>query len=144
MIIFYLKVGKQNSVGAQYVSLAKPATTGGSSCIWKGIVSHELLHALGFWHEQSRADRDNYVRINWQNIITDQQHNFNKYTTGVDYLGQPYDYYSIMHYEWNAFSKNGYATIESLKPGVELVNASKKDRLTDIDVNEIRAHYGCY
>ncbi len=50
------------SAGAQQVSLQSP------SCFYIGIAAHELMHALGFWHEQSRADRDKYVRINWANI----------------------------------------------------------------------------
>lgn len=121
----------------------KPTQTSRSSCLHTGIVAHELNHALGFWHEQSRADRDDYVKINWENIATEQQHNFNKYTTQADTLGLPYDYFSIMHYEWNAFSTNGQATVVALQPGVNLVNASQKKSLTDIDIAEIRKYYDC-
>ena len=47
-----------------------------------------------------------------------------------------------MHYEWNAFSTNGKATIEALD-GTELLPAYKKDNLSDIDIAEIRKAYNC-
>ena len=40
----------------------------GNGCEYKGIVQHEIFHALGRIHEQSRPDRNSYVRINEKNI----------------------------------------------------------------------------
>ncbi|XP_064646669.1 zinc metalloproteinase nas-13-like [Lineus longissimus] len=91
--------------GTQPVSLA-------SGCRIKGIVIHELGHAIGFNHEQTRPDRDNYVTIYNQNIVSGMEFNFNKYTTqAIDSMGVPYDYSSVMHYGGTAFSKNGRYTI---------------------------------
>ncbi|XP_055355261.1 zinc metalloproteinase nas-6-like [Paramacrobiotus metropolitanus] len=38
-----------------------------------GCIQHELLHTLGFYHEQSRLDRDDYVIVNWDNIAAGVQ-----------------------------------------------------------------------
>ena len=38
------------------------------NCWYKGIVIHEIAHAIGFFHEQSRTDRDSYVKVLYQNI----------------------------------------------------------------------------
>ena len=39
-----------------------------ATCMVSGIIQHELTHVLGFYHEQSRPDRDTYVSIQWSNI----------------------------------------------------------------------------
>lgn len=46
----------------QVVNLQNPG------CVHHGVVVHELMHALGFYHQQSAADRDEWVKINWENI----------------------------------------------------------------------------
>ena len=69
--------------------------------VWfqKGVIVHELAHALGVHHEQTRADRDKHVRIMENNIPRLLQYNFDKYKTEpLDSQGIPYDYSSIMHY----------------------------------------------
>jgi hypothetical protein len=59
------------------------------------IIAHEICHALGFVHEQSRTDRDTYVEIVWDNIIDEKEHNYEIRDT-VNLT--PYDFDSLMHY----------------------------------------------
>ena len=64
-----------------------------------GYVLHELMHTAGFWHEHSRADRDDYIEIIWDNIREESKGNFDKYTSEqIDHLGAKYDKCSLMHY----------------------------------------------
>lgn len=66
------------------------------------IIVHEFGHALGYWHEQSNPDRDNYVQIEWDRIIEGKDHNFAKHPLAGTY--GPYDFDSVMHYGQCAFS----------------------------------------
>lgn len=82
-------------------------------------ISHEVMHALGFIHEQSRPDRDRFVKINWDKI--DPEH-ASQYEIAPDEvarlsLTRPFDYKSTMLYEATMFAKSpGEITLESLTP----------------------------
>jgi hypothetical protein len=81
-------------------------------CMRVGTIVHEFLHALGFYHQQSATERDDYVTIMWENIEDGHEHNFDKYSSDViTNFGTTYDYGSVMHYSAYAFSKNGEMTI---------------------------------
>ena len=40
----------------------------GPGCLWQYVVVHEILHSLGFQHEQKRPDKDDYIQMRWDNI----------------------------------------------------------------------------
>jgi hypothetical protein len=63
---------------------------------------HELGHTLGFYHEQSRSDRNDYITINWDNIDSTNRHNFVISDEATEY--GPYDFDSVMHYAACDFS----------------------------------------
>lgn len=69
-----------------------------------GSVIHEIGHAVGYFHEQQRPDRDQFVTVNTGNIESGKDGNFTIRSGTV--LG-PYDLGSIMHYPRNAFSTGG-------------------------------------
>ena len=90
--------------GQQYIRVV-----GGSV----GLVMHEIGHALGLWHEQARADRDQHVTIHWEDILPGKEHNFQTYVErgrdGRDMFR--YDLGSLMHYGSTAFGIDGATTI---------------------------------
>ncbi|MGC3938540.1 M12 family metallopeptidase [Roseobacter sp. EG26] len=97
--------------GEQFVNLGPGCTLGNTI--------HEIGHALGLWHEQSRSDRDQHVEVRYDNIHNSALHNFNRHIyDGVD--RGPYDYGSIMHYPPNAFAKDPLKPTLVAPDGVEI------------------------
>ncbi|MCP9751809.1 M12 family metallopeptidase [Ferruginibacter sp. HRS2-29] len=97
-------VGKQG--GEQVIKVTYDVTS--------RVIAHELLHSLGFWHEQSRYDRDNYIVIDTSNIEEKNRHNF-QIEPGTP-LGE-YDYKSIMHYDAYGFAKDPEKPVIRCKNG---------------------------
>lgn len=124
--------------GAQDLNLQ----AGNPGCIFKGIVSHELIHAIGFYHEQSRTDRDDYVTINWGNIQSGTEGNFDKYSAGqVNPFNTPYDYGSIMHYSAYSFAVN--PSVPTIIPKDAGAGIGQRDRLSARDIQKLRNMYNC-
>uniref|UniRef100_A0A915HN43 Metalloendopeptidase n=1 Tax=Romanomermis culicivorax TaxID=13658 RepID=A0A915HN43_ROMCU len=61
------------------------------------MVQHELMHLLGFQHEEQRMDRDQYLEILAENICQeDSMKEFNITLPGYDVTSYPYDVESVM------------------------------------------------
>uniref|UniRef100_A0A672T674 Metalloendopeptidase n=1 Tax=Sinocyclocheilus grahami TaxID=75366 RepID=A0A672T674_SINGR len=131
----YSKVGNRQ-MGKQELSI-------GANCDSLGTVEHEFLHALGFWHEQSRSDRDDYVTIMWDQIQEGKEHNFNSYDETVSSsLGVPYDYGSVMHYSKTSFSKASEPTIVTKIPEFLDVIGQRME-FSDSDLLKLNRLYNC-
>lgn len=109
---------------------------------------HELMHVIGFYHEQSRPDRDSHVKIIWENVSPSQILQF-ELAVGSTTNNTPYDYTSIMHYSQCAYSicskcsekPEECRTIETLDPAFQNV-IGNKSKLGDWDGVEMQLVYG--
>ena len=105
--------------GRQNITLASSCSTGSTI--------HEIGHAIGLWHEQSRVDRDKHVKILYENIQSGREHNFKTYAQS-GYDGKEFtsslDFGSIMMYGPYSFSSNGKPTIVKADGSVYSVQRS--------------------
>ena len=117
----------------------------GPYCEDLGIVIHETGHALGFWHEQSRSDRDRFVKIVWENISPRYFSQFGKREQNEsDSRAYAYDYQSVMHYGSRDFSNNAKKTIHIKGVGRKFkFKIGQRKGLSNLDIAQLRDMYNC-
>ncbi len=118
-------IGRQG--GGQTLFLANSANY--------GTVMHEMMHAAGFYHEQCRTDRDQFVKIVEENIEDGRKNQF-QFEPG--FVQSTYDYCSIMHYTETAFSKNGKPTIICALSGLVVPCPACIGNRTDFSEKDIK------
>lgn len=155
-VCFIPRTDHANYIRFKKVSVSELGFTGGQSHLgmWpygpqdlsisrsdfgQGLVVHELCHAIGFIHEQNRSDRDEYVKIMYENIKDGMASQF--YHVPFTSTNQTsYDYYSIMHYRPKDFSRNGEPVIVKLR-NPEDQDFGRSDTLTRRDILGINRVY---
>ncbi|XP_040570961.1 zinc metalloproteinase nas-6 isoform X1 [Lepeophtheirus salmonis] len=144
-------------------------SNGFSTCMIFGIAQHEMLHILGYGHEQTRPDRDSYVRIHWDMIQRDAISNYFKsiydnttiippqcrprstattfddcysgFTT--DTFGYPYEYGSVMHYGLDDFQTSDKNTMDVLRSVPFGIRIGQRIGMTELDALKVKAKYNC-
>ena len=128
--------GKTSSDGSQQLSLQ-------GWCFNPGTIEHEFYHAIGVYHTQSRTDRDEHVKIHFENIMEGMDYNFFKLKKSeVSEFGLPYDFESVMHYGDTSFSKNKKRTIETLDPSKQDI-IGRATGVSEGDIMLVKRMYNC-
>ncbi|EDV92507.1 zinc metalloproteinase nas-4 [Drosophila grimshawi] len=125
--------------GRQEVNLQSP------NCLRTyGTPIHELMHALGFLHEQNRHERDGYVQVLSDNVKPTMMANFEKASPKTHWgFGVEYDYASVMHYSPTSFTRNGQPTLRALRSSSDAHLMGQRRGFSAGDLRKINAMYKC-
>lgn len=104
-------------------------------------IAHEILHALGFIHEQNRFDRDEFINVLFNNIEEKYRFNFEKLPPEYMLVSglAPFDFNSLMMYPVWMFVSGGQATMESKIRDRQI---QPSPGLSDADVARVNAAFG--
>uniref|UniRef100_A0AB38Z1Q2 Peptidase M12A domain-containing protein n=1 Tax=Jururu reovirus TaxID=3078408 RepID=A0AB38Z1Q2_9REOV len=134
-------VGRSLSNTENQVNLQIP------ECVDSGTIVHELMHAIGFYHEFTRPDRDSYVSIDKTALTAEDQtgtffeDNYPKMADNeVVLYGRPYDYGSVMHYsKYAAAASPAKPVMNNLQPWIG--DFGNRNGLSASDVIDINYMY---
>lgn len=139
----YIESGKDCTSHLGKIGGRQKVNLNQNGCISRGKILHTLFHVLGFDHMQNHEDRDNYVKIFWENIKENKIEQFLKVDSRKFInFNTTYDYYSVTHYSPTAFSKNGKRTIIT-KNWIYRNIIGKLPRLSIGDVTRLNNMYEC-
>ena len=103
-------------------------------------ILHEWMHTLGFFHEQNREDRDDYLTVNWDNIHENNRPQFKKLPNDfIGLVGRPFDFQSIMLYHSFTFSLDPNEPAMLTRDG-DVIPPSK-NLLSDEDIARVNGAY---
>jgi hypothetical protein len=113
-----------------------------------GQVAHQIGHAIGFWHENNRPDRDSYVQIQQHNIKPKYLEYFKKLSgisgQSAKLLDLGYDFESIMHFSNTSYSRGQRLSIRARqKWRREGFNLGQRHNLSHLDIKRVNLLYSC-
>ncbi|GMS97209.1 hypothetical protein PENTCL1PPCAC_19384, partial [Pristionchus entomophagus] len=130
-------VGKDSFQGEQWISIDK-------GCEEYGVISHEIGHALGLFHEQSRYDRDNHISLDPLRVQMGYIFQFSKIPSSQLLThGLPYDIGSIMHYAPNEFSALSFMPALNARDPFLQQSMGQLGGPSFLDIAILNVHYNC-
>ena len=135
MLVFRNATGCSSWVGMELFKISDPQFVNISRDCTMGNIMHEIGHAVGVFHEQSRGDRDDFVRVDFGQVAEGSREQFYQFLDFGNDIG-PYDFGSIMHYDCDAFEKDGASgpTVEPIVPGFGCADIGQRDGFSDGDI----------
>ncbi|KAE9413004.1 hypothetical protein Angca_010261, partial [Angiostrongylus cantonensis] len=112
-----------------------------------GTAAHEIAHALGFFHMQSRCDHDDFIKLHWENFKADWPPEFSQQTNHTNYnynLTYDYgDYEGVMHYGATGFClKNGKPVV--VPYDTKYLQTLESPMVSFYEILMMKLHYKCF
>jgi len=117
------------------------------TCNSPGNAMHELGHVIGFYHEHQRYDRDDYIKMYYDNLDGSQAASDSYREIPALYMedfGVGYDYASVMHYGKDAFAKRNLNAFKVKKVLPKcLTDVGQRISISSKDIEQANKLYNC-